>query len=94
MVTKFINWVLRRPGDERRIPLCPDHEVEMRLRGVIGRPARFHYQTEEEYTFIYFCPIEGCNNTAEVKRVASQVPVPNVSPSRPIYARRTERSQP
>ena len=31
----------------------------MQMRGVIGRPARFSYQTEETYTVIYYCPVPG-----------------------------------
>jgi hypothetical protein len=92
MVNRFVNWVFRRPSEELDIPVCPDHKVEMRLRGAIGRPARFNYQTEEEYTFIYFCQVEGCNQTAEVKRSKSQVPVPNEAPARPVYARQTKRT--
>ncbi len=87
MVMKYINWALRREQDEQPIPLCPDHNIEMRLRGVMGRPARFSMQTQGEYTHIYFCPIEECNQTELRKVWTSQVPVPGEAPARPIYAR-------
>lgn len=87
MVMKYVNWALRRDNSLPPIPECPDHGIEMRLRGMMGRPARFSYQTEGEYTHIYFCPIEECNQTAERKVATSQVPTPNEAPARPIYAR-------
>ena len=85
---RVLDVILRRDRVLPAIPHCPDHEVEMRLRGKQGRPARFSDQTEEEYTLIYFCPVEGCNQTAEVKRVKTQIPVPGESPERPSFARR------
>jgi hypothetical protein len=88
VVQRFLDVLLRRQRVEPEIPLCPDHHVSMRLRGKQGRPTRFADQTEEEYTLIYFCPVEGCNNTAEVKRHRAQVPVPGVTYERPEFARR------
>ncbi len=79
--------ITRRDLREPEIPECTVHHVQMRLRGVIGRPARFADQTEEEYTFIYFCPVEECNVTATRVRTKSQIPVPGVPPERPTYAR-------
>jgi hypothetical protein len=86
-VNRVLDMILRRERIEPAIPLCPDHSVEMRLRGKQGRPARFAVQTEEEYTLIYFCPVEGCDNSAEVKRAKTQVPVPGEPPARPPYSR-------
>jgi hypothetical protein len=86
-VNRVLDIILRRERIEPAIPVCPDHHVEMRLRGKQGRPARFSDQTEEEYTLLYFCPVESCDNTAEVKRAKTQVPVPGESPERPPYAR-------
>jgi hypothetical protein len=37
---------------------------------------------------IYYCPVEGCNQTATVDKVNTQIPVPGESPLRPAYARR------
>ena len=85
---RVLDIILRRDRVEPEIPLCPNHTTEMRLRGKQGRPTRFSDQTEEEYTLIYFCPVEGCNETAEVKRVKTQIPVPGEPPERPLFARR------
>lgn len=87
MVMKYINWALRREVDEPDIPVCPDHNIQMRLRGMQGRPARFSRQTEGEYTYIYFCPYEQCNQTAMRQVAKSQAPVPGEAPERPYYAR-------
>ena len=86
---RILDVVLRRERVEPAIPTCPDHEIEMRLRGKQGRPTRFTDQTEEEYTLIYFCPVERCNETALVKRVKTQIPVPGEAPERPGFSRRT-----
>ncbi len=72
---RLLDVVLRRDRLEPAIPHCSDHKVEMALRGKQGRPTRFSDQTEEEYTLIYFCPVEGCNHTAHVSRKASAVNV-------------------
>ncbi|MGH2533876.1 MAG: hypothetical protein ACRDJW_16420 [Thermomicrobiales bacterium] len=88
MVQRILDVILRRDRVVPDIPECVDHHVQMRLRGKLGRPARFSDQTEEEYTLIYFCPVEGCNHTAEVRRNASQIAVPGVPPERPSFARR------
>jgi hypothetical protein len=88
VVQRALDIILRRDRPEPEIPLCPDHKVEMRLRGKQGRPARFSDQTEEEYTLIWFCPVEGCNFTATTKRVKTQIPVPGEPPPRPLYSRR------
>ena len=85
---RIFDVILRRERPDQLIPLCPDHKTEMHLRGKQGRPTRFTSQSEEEYTLIYFCPVPYCNHTAEVKRVATQIPVPGESPPRPTYARR------
>ncbi len=87
---RVFDVILRRERLEPAIPVCPDHKVEMRLRGKQGRPTRFTDQSEEEYTLIYFCPVEGCNQTAQVQRVKTQIPVPGAAPERPAFARRGE----
>jgi len=88
MVQRLIDIIFRREREEPPIPLCPDHKIQMLLRGKQGRPARFTDQTEEEYTLIYFCPVEGCSQTAAVKRVNAQIPVPGEPPERPTFAGR------
>ena len=82
---RILDVILRRGRLDPPIPVCSDHGVEMHLRGKQGRPTRFSSQSEEEYTLIYFCPVPGCNHTAETKRVATQIPVPGESPVRPLY---------
>ncbi len=85
---RVLDVILRRDRIEPEIPHCPDHKTELALRGKQGRPTRFTDQTEEEYTLIYFCPVEGCNQTAHVGRVKTQIPVPGEPPERPAFARR------
>lgn len=85
---RVLDVILRRDRPEPDIPVCSDHHVDMRLRGKQGRPTRFSSQSEEEYTLIYFCPVEGCNHTAEVTRVHTQIPVPGEPPARPSFSRR------
>lgn len=84
--------ILRRNRPEPAIPHCPEHHVEMQLRGKIGRPARFTDQTEEEYTLIYFCPAPDCGESTLVERKRSQIPVPGAPQTRPDFARHSEGS--
>lgn len=83
----LMDTILGRKIKETSTPECPDHHVDMRLRGKLGRPSRFSDQTEEEYTLIYFCPEAGCNHTASREHRRSQIPVPGVPPKRPIFSR-------
>ena len=84
---RALDIILRRDRPEPDIPLCPTHGVEMCLRGKQGHPTRFSDQSEEEYTLIYFCPVDECNETATRTRVNTQIPVPGESPVRPSFAR-------
>ena len=88
MVQRVLDWVFKRERTEPEVPVCPSHRVPMLMRGVIGRPARFSYQTEETYTVIYFCPVQGCDETATTQLAMTQIPVPGAAPRRPSYARR------
>ena len=83
----LLDTILRRTQPEAPVPVCPVHDVEMRLRGKLGRPSRFADQTEEEYTVIYFCPVDKCNETATRANVRTQIPVPGASPHRPMFSR-------
>ena len=83
----LLDVILRRNTEEKTPPDCPDHHVEMRLRGKLGRPSRFEGMSEETYTQIYFCPVEGCNNTEQREVARRQVPVPGVPPRRPSFSR-------
>jgi hypothetical protein len=87
-VQKVLDVIFRNARVEPETPVCPEHKVEMRLRGKFGRPARFSNQTEETYTLIYFCPTDGCNETATRNPVKTQIPVPGEAPDRPSFARR------
>ncbi len=84
---RVMDVIFRRTRIEPAIPECPRHKTPMRLRGKQGRPTRFTAQSEELYTLIYFCPVEGCNETAAIKRVRTQIPVPGEPPERPTFAR-------
>jgi hypothetical protein len=88
----LLDVIFRRVPEAPEIPICPDHDVEMRLRGKLGKPTRFTEQSQEEYTLIFFCPVEGCNQTDERSKVRTQVPVPGESPKRPVFARPGSRS--
>lgn len=87
---RFIDNLLRRDRDDPEIPNCPDHGVDMMLRGKQGRPTRFADQTEQEYTYVYFCPVPECNQTALVQRHEAQIPVPGLPQERPSFARRDD----
>jgi hypothetical protein len=87
---RLLDVILGRERVLPETPVCPDHKVEMHLRGKLGRPSRFADQSEEEYTLIYFCPEEGCNQTDTRDRVRSQIPVPNTPPARPDFARASD----
>lgn len=88
---RLLDIILRRDAEEPIRPLCPNHKVEMNLRGKIGRPSRFENMSEEDYTQIFYCPVEGCNETAERVVQRRQIPIPGVSPKRPHYARTGDR---
>jgi hypothetical protein len=88
VVERVLDWVFKREKAKPDIPHCPSHHVPMQMRGVVGRPTRFSYQTEETYTVIYFCPVPGCDETAETQMLMTQIPVPGAAPRRPNYARR------
>lgn len=83
----LLDTILGRKSNEPEIPDCPEHDVDMHLRGKLGRPSRFSYQTEEEYTLVYFCPVEGCNETATRDMRRTQIPVPGAAPKRPMFSR-------
>lgn len=72
------------------VPVCPDHDRPMLMRGKVGRPTQYHDQTGSEYTVIYFCPVEDCANqeSREVRR--NQAAVPGAAPGRPSYSRRND----
>jgi hypothetical protein len=88
VVARILDIVFRRPVDESLIPICPDHKVEMDLRGKMGRPTRFSDMNQESYTLLYFCPVEGCDHTKEIDQSRAQIAVPGKPPARPAFSRR------
>jgi hypothetical protein len=84
---RLLDVIFRRVPESPEIPVCPDHDEEMQIRGKLGKPTRFAEQSEEEYTLIYYCPVPGCNETDTRVKVRTQVPVPGESPQRPAFAR-------
>jgi len=91
IMPNILGVIFRRDMQEPDVPVCPDHNVDMWLRGKQGRPSRFSDQTAEEYTLMYFCPEEGCNHTAERPQFRRQIPVAGEPPERPPFARLNER---
>jgi hypothetical protein len=87
-VARILDIVFRRQVVEPPIPICPDHKVEMHLRGKMGRPTRFTDMSQETYTVIYVCPVIDCDQSKEVQQVRSQIAVPGKPPRRPDYSRR------
>lgn len=85
----FLNAIFGIHPEIDDVPMCPDHKVEMRLRGKMGRPARFSDTIEQQYTLIFFCPVAGCNNTATSQQVRAQVP--GEGTPRPDYSRVQDR---
>jgi hypothetical protein len=87
-VARILDLVFRRPVVEPPIPVCPQHKVEMTLRGKMGRPTRFSDMSQQTYTVIYVCPVIGCDHTKEVEQARSQIAVPGKAPRRPDFSRR------
>ena len=83
----LFDMILGRKVDEERTAVCPSHDLEMDLRGKIGRPSRFAGTSEEDYTLIYYCPLPDCNETAERNVRRTQIPVPKRAPQRPDFSR-------
>lgn len=83
LLDRFIGKKVQDPD----IPVCPDHKIEMHLRGKLGRPSRFHDQQNQEYTLIYFCPEHGCSNTDTRSVRRTQISVPGAAPERPPFSR-------
>lgn len=86
----LIERLTGRKSKTSGIPVCPDHDTQMLMRGKLGRPARFHDQTASEYTLIYFCPVPDCANQAERTVRRNQAAVPGAQPDRPSYARKND----
>ncbi len=88
MVARILDTVFRRNVEAPAIPICPDHHVDMQLRGKMGRPARFADTSAQSYSLIYFCPVPGCDHSKEKTVSRQQIAVPGVPPKRPTFSRR------
>lgn len=86
MATVDTRLATQRINDDST-PVCPDHHVDLRLRGKIGRPARFHDQTLSEYTMIYVCPHDDCSYSESRTVQRNQAAIPGAAPERPAFAR-------
>ena len=90
---KMLDVVFRRNRVEPEIPVCPDHRVDMRLRGKQGRPTRFTAQTEEEYTLIYFARSKGATTLTRGNGSRHRLQCRASPPTRPSFARRDQAQQ-
>lgn len=86
----LIERITGRREKDTGVPVCPIHDMEMLLRGKIGRPARFDDQTASEYRLIYICPEVDCDEKADRPVIRSQAPVPGAQPDRPRFSRRND----
>ena len=65
---------LQEGAGEARDPSLPESRWSDADAWGHGPATRFSYQTEETYTVIYFCPVPGCAETAEVQLAMTQIP--------------------
>lgn len=86
----LIERLTGKRSKESDVPVCPDHDTQMLLRGKLGRPTRFHDQTASEYTLIYYCPVPDCAYQEDRTVRRNQASVPGAQPDRPSYARRND----
>jgi hypothetical protein len=83
MVGRFFGK--KPPVDE--VPVCPVHHTPMVLRAKLGKPVRFTNQETQSYKLIFRCALSTCNETKEVEKVRSEIPVPGETPARPSWAK-------
>lgn len=88
MLARMIQWAKGVEPDQDELPECRMHGVPMELFKKVGKPARFHDQETETYTLIFRCPVAGCDESAERRRVRNQIPVPGQTTDRPAWASR------
>lgn len=86
----LIERITGRREKDSGVPVCPDHQLEMVLRGKVGRPARFADQTASEYRLIYICPVPDCDEKADRPVLRNQAAVPGAAPERPVFSRRND----
>ena len=88
MVAKMVQWIRGVEPPQDDVPECPEHEVPMELYKTLGKPVRFAEQETQTYTLIFKCMVPGCGETAERRRVRTQIPVPGERTVRPPWASR------
>ncbi len=86
----MIERITGRREKDSGIPVCPEHGVEMLMRGKLGRPARFDDQTASEYTLLYVCPTADCAYQESRSVLRNQAAVPGAQPERPKFSRRND----
>jgi hypothetical protein len=92
MVQRMIRWLKGVEPEQDEVPRCPAHGEQMLLYKKVGKPARFTDQETETYTLLFRCPVPGCGETAERKRIRTQIPVPGERTERPAWASRSRKS--
>lgn len=88
VLQKVLDWVRGDFSQPEEWPICPVHHEPMELFRTVGTPTRFTDQESVQYTLLYRCPVELCDETQERVRLRSQIPVPEENPQRPSWAKR------
>ena len=86
MLAKMIQWMRGDEPVQDDIPECRMHNVQMELFKKVGKPARFQDQETETYSLLFRCPVPGCDETADRRRIRTQIPVPGERTDRPAFA--------
>lgn len=92
MVQRLIRWVKGVEPEQDDIPRCHTHGELMVLFKKVGKPARFADQENETYYLLFQCPVAGCGESAERRRVRTQIPVPGERTERPGWASHVKKS--
>lgn len=92
VIGRMMRWVRGDETEQDEIPECADHHVPMVLFKKAGKPARFTDQETETYYLLFVCPVEGCGNSAERRRIRTQIPVPGERTERPDWATHDRKS--
>jgi hypothetical protein len=86
MIAKLMQWMRGDEADQDEIPVCRMHNVPMELFKKVGKPVRFSDQETETYYLLFRCPVQGCDESAERRRIRTQIPVPGERTERPAWA--------
>lgn len=88
VLQKVFDWVRGDFSQPEEWPICPVHHEPMELFRTVGTPTRFTDQESVQYTLLYRCPVDLCDEAQERVRLRSQIPVPEENPKRPSWAKR------